>query len=106
LAEGGGGISPAGPNTRFLHGVVELDNHGFIKTGGNLDTSLQGVFAAGQVRAGFAGNEGDAEEDGATAAWIIRGYLGRHGIGVAQGESNGFPDLPAIRAINHKARKP
>ncbi len=90
LANGGGEISPAEPNTCFLRGVVELDNHGFIKTGGNLDTSLQGVFAAGQVRAGFAGNEADAEEDGATAAWIIRGYLGRHGIGVAQGDPMGF----------------
>jgi len=86
LADRGGDISPAEPNTCFLHGVVELDNHGFIKTGGNLDTSLQGVFAAGQVRAGFNGNEADAEEDGATAAWIIREYLGRHGIGKEKGQ--------------------
>ncbi len=49
LASEGGDISPAEPNTCFLHGVVELDNHGFIKTGENLDTSLQGVFAAGSV---------------------------------------------------------
>ena len=106
LASEGGDISPAKPNTCFLHGVVEVDNHGFIKTGGNLDTSLQGVFAAGQVRAGFAGNEADAEEDGATAAWIIREYLGRHGIGEGQSEIQWFPDLPAIRASNHKTRKP
>lgn len=104
LADGGGDISPAEPNTCFLHEVVELDIHGFIKTGENLDTSLQGVFAAGQVRAGFAENEADAEEDGATAAWIIREYLGRHGIGEAPGEDQWFPDLPANRANNHKAR--
>ena len=105
LADGGGEISPAEPNTCFLHGVVELDNHGFIKTGENLDTSLQGVFAAGQVRAGFIENEADAEEDGATAARIIREYLGRHGIGQAPGENQWFPDLPAIRASKYKARK-
>ncbi len=105
LADGGGEISPAEPNTCFLHGVVELDNHGFIKTGENLDTSLQGVFAAGQVRAGFTENEADAEEDGATAARIIREYLGRHGIGQAPGENQWFPDLPAIRASKYKARK-
>ncbi len=106
LAEEGGDISPTAPNTCFLHGVVELDNHGFIKTGENLDTSLQGVFAAGQIRAGFAENEADAEEDGATAAVIIREYLGRHGIGKAKGENQCFPGLPAIRAINQEARKP
>ena len=48
-----GDSGPEEPNTDYLRGVVELDNHGFIKTGENLDTSLQGVFAAGQVRAGF-----------------------------------------------------
>jgi len=72
LAYGGGANIPTEPNTCFLHGVVELDNHGFIKTGENLATSLQGVFAAGQARTGFAENEADAEEDGATAALIIR----------------------------------
>ena len=106
LAYGGGANIPTEPNTCFLHGVVELDNHGFIKTGENLATSLQGVFAAGQARTGFAENEADAEEDGATAAWIIREYLGRHGIGQAPGENQWFPDLPAIRASNHGARKP
>ncbi len=100
LAEEGGDIIQAEPNTCFLHGVVELDNHGFIKTGENLDTSLQGVFAAGQARTGFAENEADAEEDGATAAWIIREYLGRHGIGRHRGKTN-VANLPAIRASKH-----
>ena len=50
-----GDSGPEEPNTDYLRGVVELDNHGFIKTGEKLDTSLQGVFAAGQVRAGFNG---------------------------------------------------
>ena len=81
LASEGGDISPAEPNTCFLHGVVELDNHGFIKTGENLDTSLQGVFAAGGVRAGYANNGISADDEGATAALMIWDHLEQTGGG-------------------------
>ncbi len=84
LASEGGDISPAEPNTCFLHGVVELDNHGFIKTGENLDTSLQGVFAAGGVRAGYANNGISADDEGATAALMIWDHLEQTGGGKEQ----------------------
>jgi thioredoxin reductase (NADPH) len=64
----------ADPNTSWLHGCVELDSKGFVLTGTAipppvteaerwgtagrapflLETSLPGVFAAGDVRAGSA----------------------------------------------------
>lgn len=39
------------PNTKFLNGQVALDDHGYIKTmNGHPDTSVQGVFACGDVQ--------------------------------------------------------
>ena len=39
------------PNTGFLKGAVGLDRWGFVVTNGH-QTSMQGVFCAGDVRAG------------------------------------------------------
>lgn len=39
------------PNTKFLKGQLQLDDHGYIKTmGGHPDTSVPGVFACGDVQ--------------------------------------------------------
>lgn len=37
------------PNTKFLRGVIELDDHGYIVTHNGVETSMDGVFAAGDV---------------------------------------------------------
>jgi thioredoxin reductase (NADPH) len=37
------------PNTKFLKGVLELDRYGYIATRNNVATSVEGVFAAGDV---------------------------------------------------------
>jgi thioredoxin reductase (NADPH) len=37
------------PNTEFLRGVLDLDEQGYIVTRNNIDTSMEGVFAAGDV---------------------------------------------------------
>ena len=37
------------PNTEFLKGVLELDRYGYIVTRNNVETSVEGVFAAGDV---------------------------------------------------------
>ena len=34
------------PNVDFIRGTVDMDQWGFISTGANLETSLDGVFAA------------------------------------------------------------
>lgn len=65
------------PNTAFLEGVVELDDAGFVTTDPSLMTSVEGVFAAGDVRAGSTKQLAFAVGDGATAAIQIRRYLDR-----------------------------
>ena len=67
------------PNTRFLQGSdIELDELGMIKTDTNLQTSMKGVFAAGDVRSGATMQIASATGEGATAALMIRKYLEDH----------------------------
>lgn len=64
------------PNTQFLEGsAVELDEHGLIKTDAQLHTSMQGVFASGDVRSGATLQIASAVGEGAQAALAIREYL-------------------------------
>lgn len=64
------------PNTGFLAGsAVELDEIGMIKTDNNLMTSLEGVFASGDVRSGATAQIASAVGEGATAALRIREYI-------------------------------
>ena len=67
------------PNTNFLKGVVELDEYGFIVTRSNLETSMDGVFAAGDCRVGSTKQVVSAMGEGATAALMVREYLERRG---------------------------
>jgi thioredoxin reductase (NADPH) len=65
------------PNTAFLGDEVRLDEAGFIVTGPTLETSLPGVFAAGDARAGSTKQLVSAAGEGATAALMIRELLRR-----------------------------
>ncbi len=56
------------PNTALLHGVVELDDHGYIVAGEDTETAIPGVYAAGDVRAKEVRQIVTALADGATAA--------------------------------------
>ena len=67
------------PNTGFLKGSVDLDEYGFIVTKPNLETSLPGVFAAGDSRVGSTKQVVSAMGEGATAALMVREYLERQG---------------------------
>ena len=63
------------PNTQFLRGVIDVDQWGSIKTSNTLETSMQGVYAAGDVRAGSTKQVASAVGEGATAALMIRQFL-------------------------------
>lgn len=63
------------PNTGFLNGSLELDELGLIKTNERFETSMKGVYAAGDVRSGATMQIASAVGEGATAALMIRGHL-------------------------------
>jgi len=82
------------PNTSFLDGSgIRIDRWGYIITGHNLlhegdrlpayekrepsflETSIPGIFAAGDVRAGSTKQVASASGEGATAALLVREYL-------------------------------
>ncbi len=63
------------PNTSFLKDTVELDKWGFIVTDDTLQTSMPGVFAAGDVRAGSTKQLASAIGEGVTALLMIRQKL-------------------------------
>jgi len=64
------------PNTDFLKDTtVDLDEIGMIKTDDYLETSMEGVFAAGDVRSGATMQIASATGEGATAALMIRKHL-------------------------------
>ena len=87
-------------NTGWLQGAVELDERGFVLTGRELDdsaleedawrersrepylleTSLPGVFAAGDVRSGSIKRCASAVGEGAMAVRLVHQYLADRGV--------------------------
>ncbi len=64
------------PNTGFLEGVeYEQDERGFIITNEKMETSLEGVYAAGDVRNKFLRQVVTAAADGAIAATAAAQYI-------------------------------
>jgi thioredoxin reductase (NADPH) len=63
------------PNTEYLKGVLELDSIGSIVTGTNMETSVPGVFAAGDIRSNSIRQVIAAAGDGAVAAVNAERYI-------------------------------
>jgi thioredoxin reductase (NADPH) len=66
------------PNTGFLGDTVEHDAGGFLVTGATMETSMPGLFAAGDVRAGSTKQLGSAVGDGIAALLMVRRHLEAH----------------------------
>jgi thioredoxin reductase (NADPH) len=63
------------PRTEFLKGLMTLDEAGYIITDDNCETSIRGVFAAGDCRKRLLRQIATAVGDGATAAFAAEKYL-------------------------------
>jgi len=66
------------PNSEPFRDLVKVDDQGFIVTGIDFQTSMPGLFAAGDVRAGSTKQLVSAAGEGAAAAIAIREYLRGH----------------------------
>ena len=62
------------PATDLVRGVVELDDHGYVVTHGYLETSVPGVYAAGDLRVKNLRQVVTATADGAIAAVELERY--------------------------------
>ena len=63
------------PRTELLRGSVELDKYGYIEAGDDMRTSVEGVFAAGDVRTKKYRQIVTAVSDGAVAALSAEKYI-------------------------------
>lgn len=73
------------PQTKNLHGIIDLDEHGYIKAGANGATNVDGVYAAGDVIVKDLRQIITAASDGAVAATAAEHYI------TAQKQAQGVP---------------
>lgn len=81
------------PNTGFLGSLLTLDPQGFAATDScTLATSVPGIFAAGDVRAGSSKQVAAAVGEGTVAAFMVRNWLRERNRepGVAFRSANSF----------------
>lgn len=65
------------PLTDFIEGIVELDEVGYVKAGETGQTSVPGIFAAGDVRTKNVRQVATAVGDGAAVIHYVEEYLNR-----------------------------
>ena len=63
------------PNTKGFKDLVDLNDRGFIKTSGLAETSVKGIFAAGDCREGAIAQVAAATGEGVLASYGIRNYF-------------------------------
>ncbi len=63
------------PRTQFLRGLIDIDESGYILTDEHCQTSVRGIFAAGDCRKKLLRQISTSVGDGATAAFAAEKYL-------------------------------
>jgi thioredoxin reductase (NADPH) len=69
------------PNAEVINGMVKQDENGFVITDEKMETSIPGVFAAGDIRSKALRQVSTAVGDGANAAFSAERYLENLGSG-------------------------
>jgi len=65
------------PNSEFLRGIVKMDEEGFIVTDENMETSVSGIYACGDVRKKLLRQVVTACGEGATAGVAAGKYVAK-----------------------------
>ena len=65
----------AEPRTRWLPAELDLDEHGFVVTGDDFQTSVPGIFAIGDVRSRSVKRVASAVGEGSVAIQHVHRYL-------------------------------
>jgi thioredoxin reductase (NADPH) len=63
------------PGNQLIKGTLDLDSYGYVKTNNDMETSIPGVFAAGDIRSKLLRQIVTAVGEGATAAFAAEKYL-------------------------------
>jgi len=63
------------PNTELVRGQIELDESGFVVTDNDMQTSVPGVFAAGDIRSKLFRQISTAVGEGAAASFSAEKYI-------------------------------
>jgi thioredoxin reductase (NADPH) len=81
------------PNSALVAGLVELDAAGFVVADPGMQTSVPGVFVAGDVRSGSTKQAASAAGEGAAAALAVRRYVEPLASGLRPGPA---PEAAAV----------
>jgi thioredoxin reductase (NADPH) len=63
------------PNNELVKDILDLDDYGFVITDNDMETSIPGVFAAGDLRSKLLRQVSTAVGEGATAAFAAERYI-------------------------------
>ena len=63
------------PNTEIFKGILDMNKNGYMLTNEKMETNIEGVFAAGDVRDKFLKQVATAVGDGAIAGYAAEKYL-------------------------------
>ena len=63
------------PNMDVINGLVRQDENGFVITDEKMETSIPGVFAAGDIRSKALRQVSTAVGDGANAAFFAERFM-------------------------------
>ncbi len=81
------------PNTEIFKGMLDMDRAGQLITNEKMETNIQGVFGAGDVRSKFLKQVATAVGDGAIAGYSAEKYIAESEVYEEQLLNHGKPSL-------------
>lgn len=94
------------PNTEIFKNILDMNRGGYLQTNEKMETNIQGVFAAGDVRDKFLKQVATAVGDGAIAGYGAEKYLAESEIYECQVLNEGKPSLVYLyNAIDNACRE-